>query len=100
MKLAECFTTVLTNRRPLKLWGPAVDLPDLQYAPRAAPQIFALYCKTRNFVAQFARINRALFQNVNKRKILVLKPSSRLGFERPFKTAANERKKFKKGQCF
>ena len=33
--------------------------------------------------AQFAQINGALFQNVNKKKFLVLKPSSRVVFERP-----------------
>ena len=36
---------------------------------------------------------RAQFQNVNKKKILVLNPSSRVGFERPFKTASSELKK-------
>ena len=72
---------------------------NMQYAPRAAPQISALYCKTRNFVAQFAQINRAQFQNVNKKKILVLNPSSRVGFEGLFKTASSELKKFQTGQC-
>ena len=32
-------------------------------------------------------------QNVNKRKILVLKPSLSVGFERPFKTASSVLKK-------
>ena len=36
---------------------------------------------------------RAQFQNVNKKKILVLNPSSRVGFEGPFKTASSELKK-------
>ena len=71
----------------------------MQYAPRSAPQIFALYCKTRNFVAQFAQINWALFQNVKKKKIRVRKLFSRVGFERPLKTASSELRKFKTGQC-
>ena len=70
-------------------------MPELQYAPRAAPQIFGLYYKTRNFVSQFAQINRALFENENKKKILILKPSSKVGFKRPFKTASNVLKKAK-----
>ena len=68
-------------------------------APRASQQDLSADCKTRNFVAQFAQINRAQFQNVNKMKILVLNPSSRVGFERPFKTASSELRKFKTGQC-
>ena len=48
---------------------------------------------------EIRRINRVLFQNVSKKKILVLKPSSRVGFERPFKTASSMLKKFKFGQC-
>ena len=68
---------------------------NMQYAPRAAPQIFALYCKTRNFVAHFAQMkNRALFQNMNEKKILVLDPSSRVGFEGSFKTASSQLKKY------
>ena len=62
-------------------------------APRASQQDLCADCKTRNFVAQFAQINRAQFQNVNKKKILVLNPSSRVGFEGPFKTASSELKK-------
>ena len=68
-------------------------------APRASQQDLSADCKTGNFVAQFAQINRALFQNVNKKRILVLNPSSRVGFEWPFKTASSELKKFKTGQC-
>ena len=51
-----------------------------------------------NFDAQYAQMNRALFQNVNNKKILMFKPSSRVGFEKPFKTASNVRNKFKTGQ--
>jgi len=71
----------------------------LQLVYKVTERISALYCKTRNFIAQFAQINRALFRNVNKKKIFVLKPSSRVGLERPFKTASSLLKKFKTGQC-
>ena len=69
-------------------------------APRASQQDLSADCKTRNFVAQFAQINRALFQNVNKKKILVLNPSSRVGFEGPFKTASSELKNSKLDSFF
>ena len=56
---------------------------------RVAQQISLRKCKTRNFCAHFAETNTALVQKVNKKKILVLKPSSRVVFESPFKTALN-----------
>jgi len=67
-------------------------------ALRVSQQDLSADCKTRNFVGQFAQI-RALFQNVNKKKIIELNPSSRVGFEGSFKTASSELKKFKTGQC-
>ena len=60
---------------------------EFQTAHRAAQQDLG----TR---LQYSQINRALLQNGNENKILMLKPSSRVGFERPFKTASNVRTKF------
>ena len=64
----------------------------MQYAPRAAPQFFALYCKTRNSVVQFAQINWALFQNVNK-KSSCIKTIFKERIETLFKTASSVLKK-------
>ena len=44
-------------------------------------------------------VKMAQVQKGNKKKTLVLKPSSRVAFKSPFKTALNVRKKFKTGQC-
>ena len=66
---------------------------------RVAQQMSLRQCKTRNFCAHFAQTNTAQVHKGNKKKILVLKPSSRVAFKSPFKTALNVRKKFKTGQC-
>ena len=66
---------------------------------RVAQQMSLRQCKTRNFCAHFAQTNTAQVHKGNKKRILVSKPSSRITFKSPFKTALNVRKKFKTGLC-
>ena len=67
---------------------------------RVAQQMSLRQCKTRNFCAHFAQTNKAQVQKGNKKKILVLKPSSRVAFENPFKTALNVWKNSKLDSVF
>ena len=67
---------------------------------RVAQQMSLRQCKTRNFCAHFAETNTALVQKVNKKKTLVLKPSSRVVLKGPFKTASSLLKKSKLDSVF
>ena len=69
-KVTECAHYVTLTSPPI-----ADDLMNLQKLLEQRNKIVWFGCKMHNFDAQYAQINRALFQNVNEKKILASKLS-------------------------